>query len=410
MTKTTAPNLVVVKRAASKYERARDTLRRKILNKEYPPGAQLPTELELPKILKVGNQTVRRALHDLVNEGLITRRRGKGTFVAEHTQPRLLRRATRIGILWKHSVIPGLVATTFQGQIVQGVLQGLGLAHIQPVWKPADADQTTCATIVSEDQHLTIDMLGQSMGEDTKHPPLQAVMDRDYDGLICISIIEEKFLTDLLGLKKPVVLLDALKESFTQGLDQVYIDPLQGYRQAVCHFAAKGMKRIHFVSGHLAKPRPLPDAPQVLKDEYDLEPWRMDPDSYLRMSAYLQAMDACGLPPRNDWLHLQTPHQRSLEQLGEMLAGLPEPPEAIISHNAGQAEHLIRTFAHKGLRLEGAGAEHSHPLASAFPIQVDPFALGTTGAELLIARMQHPERLSVRAGIPMFFSEAGTHT
>ncbi len=61
-------------------------LKRSILENLLAPGSRLPTERELAKNLGVGHVTVRSALARLEAEGLITRIRSKGTFVAEHAQ------------------------------------------------------------------------------------------------------------------------------------------------------------------------------------------------------------------------------------------------------------------------------------------------------------------------------------
>ena len=58
-------------------------LKRSILENLLAPGSRLPNELELAKNLGVGHVTVRSALARLAAEGLVTRIRSKGTFVAE---------------------------------------------------------------------------------------------------------------------------------------------------------------------------------------------------------------------------------------------------------------------------------------------------------------------------------------
>ncbi len=48
----------------------------------YPTGSRIPPEHELEQLYQVSRVTVRRALAELTNEGLLERKQGKGTFVA----------------------------------------------------------------------------------------------------------------------------------------------------------------------------------------------------------------------------------------------------------------------------------------------------------------------------------------
>lgn len=65
----------------SLYEQVSDRMRAHLLG-ELNVGAQVPTEAELTQIFGVGRSTVRKALQRLVDEGVLVRRQGKGTFVA----------------------------------------------------------------------------------------------------------------------------------------------------------------------------------------------------------------------------------------------------------------------------------------------------------------------------------------
>lgn len=52
--------------------------------KEYAKGAPLPKEVELANRLGVSRNTIRQATNRLEHEGLITRKKGVGTFVTSH--------------------------------------------------------------------------------------------------------------------------------------------------------------------------------------------------------------------------------------------------------------------------------------------------------------------------------------
>jgi GntR family transcriptional regulator len=54
------------------------------------PGARLPSDAQLCERFRVSRMTARHAVQQLETEGLLYRRRGQGTFVAERPVPRLL--------------------------------------------------------------------------------------------------------------------------------------------------------------------------------------------------------------------------------------------------------------------------------------------------------------------------------
>ena len=64
-----------------RYRQIFDKLRRGIRDGEYASGQKLPTEAELMRLFNVSRTTVSRAMRDMELLGLISRRRGSGTYV-----------------------------------------------------------------------------------------------------------------------------------------------------------------------------------------------------------------------------------------------------------------------------------------------------------------------------------------
>lgn len=64
------------------YDVLAATLRENILTGVYPPGSKIPSESELMEDTGLSRSTVRRALEVLVEDGLLVKERGRGTFVA----------------------------------------------------------------------------------------------------------------------------------------------------------------------------------------------------------------------------------------------------------------------------------------------------------------------------------------
>jgi GntR family transcriptional regulator len=63
------------------YQRLRDDLAARLTRQEWRPGDAIPTESELAESHGVAIGTVRKAIDQLVAEGALERRQGRGTFV-----------------------------------------------------------------------------------------------------------------------------------------------------------------------------------------------------------------------------------------------------------------------------------------------------------------------------------------
>lgn len=67
------------------YRRVSEALAAEIAQKALPPGAAIDSEQSLCERFNVSRITVRKALDELVAQGLVTRRRGVGTFVQDQS-------------------------------------------------------------------------------------------------------------------------------------------------------------------------------------------------------------------------------------------------------------------------------------------------------------------------------------
>lgn len=67
------------------YQQVMDDIKRDIASGLYRSGDQIPTEIELGDIYRVSRITVRRAIKELVDQKLLIKRQGRGTFVNART-------------------------------------------------------------------------------------------------------------------------------------------------------------------------------------------------------------------------------------------------------------------------------------------------------------------------------------
>lgn len=72
------------------YRAARARLLTALAQGDYPPGTALPPEKTLSAGFGISIGTLRKAVDELVAEGMLIRQQGRGTFVASHDRERLL--------------------------------------------------------------------------------------------------------------------------------------------------------------------------------------------------------------------------------------------------------------------------------------------------------------------------------
>ena len=71
------------KESQPKYRQIVESLRANIKSGQYRNGARLPSEAELVRRFGVSRMTVVKAMQQLQQEGLLVRRTGSGTYLAE---------------------------------------------------------------------------------------------------------------------------------------------------------------------------------------------------------------------------------------------------------------------------------------------------------------------------------------
>mgnify|MGYP001166138963 FL=1 len=77
-----------------RYFQLKEIMREQIRSGDWKPGDLIPSERELGETYGISRMTARQAITELVNEGLLYREQGKGTFVSQHKITQQLIRLT----------------------------------------------------------------------------------------------------------------------------------------------------------------------------------------------------------------------------------------------------------------------------------------------------------------------------
>jgi GntR family transcriptional regulator len=119
------------------HYQVKQQVRELIENGSWQPGTQIPSELELGQRFGVSRPTIRQALQALVNDGLLVRQRGKGTYVC---YPKLEQPLTSVYSLTQLLTSKGITPQTRILELNAVAAEGRAATQLQvapgtPLWK-----------------------------------------------------------------------------------------------------------------------------------------------------------------------------------------------------------------------------------------------------------------------------------
>jgi DNA-binding LacI/PurR family transcriptional regulator len=344
---------------AKKYEQ----IRVKILQRHgsMPPGSVIPPEVELAREFGVSRVTVARALNDLVREGVLDRRQGKGTFIA---QKHARERTQTVGVLCNRRESPSPSIGDFTD-----AFYGLIMAGIHDVLMGADYATTALGVRSSRTDAIMTP-------EEVAHKPV--------DGLIALSIMNGEYMRRLVRSGVPVV---GAEFHFEEEAPTDYV--VQNCEESTCDITRrlieKGHKRIAYC-GHATR---------------NINPIRCpDQNSAERLAGVRRAFQSAGLTPPEDIL-FQPPHPfwKTDEDVLKHMFSRPEVPTAILCENGSFYPATVQF-----LRAQGRGDDKMPEfvtfggdrmdisLRKTWRILEDYTELGRIAAQRILSRIENPDQ------------------
>jgi DNA-binding LacI/PurR family transcriptional regulator len=322
------------------YQQLRQDLLARIRRGEFSPGDLLPSEAKLCEEYGISVTTARRALLELVKEGVVYRKAGIGTIVA----PRVRRaRVAFLSIDYKDDAWRRTPSA--MGEIVAGISEAC--------WQRA------------ADFYMT-----GVYGEEVVAYLRGLVEERSVDGILLRSAddIEEEFLEILEGAGMPYVVVK--RRIPGRRMNCVVSDDLSGATMATNHLIDLGHRRIGFVC---AKPH------ITFAQE--------------RLQGYRAALDGCGIEPEAHLVR-QQPNFTTEEGYRAVkdLLELPSPPSALFVASDTMALGAYRAIRDLGLDVPDdvslVGYDDISPAAVLQPplttVRTSYYDFGRLAAELLL--------------------------
>jgi GntR family transcriptional regulator of arabinose operon len=294
------------------YQRVKRELVAAIESGEYPPDVPFVTQRKVCERFGVSHATAVRALNDLVAEGYVTRRRGRGTFVA----PR------------RPSIGDGSVACVlqFHGPHVSGLLAGIESVCDKLGYR---LYLNHCDGDAEREDRVLLDALDHGVSGIIAYPAQGSAASRGYP--------------EALRRGVPLVLVDRYRPDIAT--DAVLADNFAAGRDLTEELIACGHSVI-----------------ATLWDETDVTSVRD------RLAGHVEALRRHGLPIRPDLSvlrpYLSLPEGERRAALSELLRG-PRPPTVLMCANGYTLASAAQDLVALGLDIPGdvdlAGMDDAGP-------------------------------------------------
>ncbi|WP_219835602.1 GntR family transcriptional regulator [Paenibacillus sp. R14(2021)] len=183
------------------YEQIYGFVHEQITSGQLKAGERVPSEKELAEQFNVSRITTKKALEGLAQEGLITRMRGKGSFVSDHAGS-----VTAIPSLkppTADSEKPDLLLPVYPARMVGVLLPDISESYGLRLFRSIEEKLSELGC------HLVIRLTYDKQAEEEK--AIQSLIKSGVDGLIVFPVHGEHYSTELLRLVVdgfPLVLID----------------------------------------------------------------------------------------------------------------------------------------------------------------------------------------------------------
>jgi len=288
-----------------KYRVIFESLHQEILSHRYKAGARLPSEAELVRRFGASRMTVLKAIKELQALGLINRRVGSGTYVANHTAS-----GSRVfGLL-----IPALGQTEIFEAICQGIMLSPKAREHSLLWGHSVSSDSESEEVA---QKLCQQYISQRVSGVFFAPIEYCAARHEINRNIAVALERANI---------PIVLLDRCLAPYPKRsrYDLVGIDNHRAGYLATEHLIKSGATRICFFARSNS-------APTV----------------EARISGYRQALAACGRTPGIGAVWMGEPDDPDL--VHSILK--KDRPDAFLCANDLTAGHLMHTLLALGKRI-----------------------------------------------------------
>lgn len=337
-----------------KYYQLKRIILQQIKDGTLKVNTKLPSEPALARQFLISRPTVRQALNELVNEGLLYRKRGIGTFVSGAEPKQQPKMPEKIAVL-----IPDV--TYFFPPVVKA---------IEDCAKEKGYSVILCNT--EDDQNREEKYLKKHLKSDTA-------------GVICYPIKYEARNEALIALMRRIPVVVLCRTPKDTLVDKVAVDNAAGAYDATVHLIDQGHRKIAFVNIGIANPTAEAE----------------------RINGYIKALTEHKLPLVDELIKTGAHFSKKPENLDDEIvkffneSGLT----AIVAMNDLVAARIFRALNSIGVKIPDDVAIVGYDntiIASSFPVPLSsvdiPRAeMGKKAAELLFRRIEkRGDELSVQ--------------